>query len=129
MGADRHVMGDLDQVIDLGALLDQRLADGGSIDRNISAEFDVILDRDPAELRNLIVSSLILHIAESVASDNRAAVDDDPRADGAAFPDDDVGIEQRIVPDRRIVTYKDTWIDCDSRANRHPVSPGDSRLN
>ena len=127
MGADRHVMGDLDQVIDLSALLDHRLADGGSINRNIGAEFDVILNRDPAELRNLIVPSLILHIAESVASDDRTAVNDDPRADGAAFPDDDVGIEQRIVPDGGIVPDKDPGVELHSRPDRYTVSEGDSR--
>ena len=47
--------------------------------------------------------------------------------DRTAFPDDDVRIQQRIVPDRRIVADKDTGIECHSRANRDPVSQGDSR--
>lgn len=127
MGTDRHVMGDLDQIVDLGALLDDRLADGGSVDCDIRPKLNVILDRNSAELGNFIMLSLILHIAESVAPDHRAAVNDHPRSDRTAFPDDDVGIQQRIVPDRRIVADKNTGIECHSCANRDPiprVTPG-----
>ena len=127
MGSDRHVMGDLDQIVDLGALLDDCLAECGSIDRDIRPELDVILDRDSAELGNFVMPSLVLHIAESVASDHRAAVNDHPRSDRTAFPDDDIGIQQRIVSDRRIVADKHTGIECHSRANRDPVSQCDSR--
>lgn len=70
---------------------------------------------------------LVLYIAESVASDHRATVDDHPRSDRTSFPDDDVGIEQRIVPNGRIIADKDTGIECHSRANCYSVSQSDSR--
>src|SRR6185436_16574201 len=129
MGADRDVVGDLNQVVDLGALLDDRLTECGAIDCDIGSQFYVILDGNPAELRNFVMPPLVLHIAESVASDYRAAMNDDAGSNCAALPDHDVGIEQRIVSNRRIVTHKNTWIERDSRANRHPVSQGDSRPN
>ena len=124
MGADRHVMGDLDQIVDLGTLHDDCCLAKycGPIDRDICAEFGVILDRDSAELGNLVMPSLVLHIAESVASDHRATVNDHSRSDRTAFPDDDVRIQERIVPDRCIVADKDTGIECHSRANPNPVS-------
>ena len=127
MGTDRHVMGDLDQIVDLGALLDDRLTKCGSINRDIRPDLDVILDRDSPKLGNFVMLSLVLHIAESVASNHRAAVNDHPRANRAAFPDHNVGIEQRIISDRCIVADKHTWIEYYSRTNRDPVSQGDSR--
>ena len=127
MGANRHVMGNLDQIVDFGALLDDRLAECGSVDRNIRPKLDIILDCDSAELGNFIMLVLVLRIAEPIASDYRTAVNDHPRSDRTAFPDDDVGIQQRIVSDRRIVANKHTGVERHSRANRHPVSQGDSR--
>ena len=40
--------------------------------------------------------------------------------------DDDVGIQQRIVPDRRIIADKHTGIERHPRANGDPVSEGDA---
>jgi len=87
---------------------DDRLAECGSIDRDIRPELDVIFDRDSAELGNLVMSSLVLHIAESVASDHRATVNDHSALRSYSLPDDDVRIQERIVPDRCIVADKDT---------------------
>jgi hypothetical protein len=99
MGSDAYVMGDLDQIVNLGPLLDDCIlvGCGGSINRDIRPELDVILKRDSAALRNFVMSSLVRFIAESVASDYRATMNDDPRSDGTAFPDNNVGIQQRIV--------------------------------
>ncbi len=127
MGADRDVMGDLDQVVDLGALLDDCLAQCGAIDRHIRAQFNIVFDRDPAKLGNLVVPSLILHIAETVASDDRATVHDDPGANRAAFSDDDVRIEEGIVSNGRIVADKHAWVEHHSRTDCDPVSQSDAR--
>ena len=126
MGADRHIMGDLDKVIDLGPLLDDGLAEGGPVDGNICAELNVILDRNASELGDLIMESLVLHVAETIASDNCSTMNDDSRTDPATFPDDHVGIEQAIVSDRRIVSDEYAGIQCYPRADRYPIPQSNS---
>jgi hypothetical protein len=37
------------------------------------------------------MAAIVLHVAEAVAADDRAAMDDDAPADCAVFPDRDVG--------------------------------------
>jgi len=126
MGSNRDIVGNLDQIVDFSPLLDDRLAKCGAIDRDIRSDLDIILNRDSAELRNFVMLSLILHIAESVAANHRATVNDDPRSDGTRFPDDDVGIQHRIVPNDRIVTDEDAGIEGYSSTDCYPVSQGDS---
>ena len=127
MGSDRHVMGDLDEIVDFAALLDDSLAKCGSIDCDIRPKLDIILDRDSAELGNFVMPSLVLYIAESVAPDHRATVNDDPCADGTAFSHNDIRIQQRIVSDVRIAANEHTGIECHPCANRDPISQSDSR--
>src|SRR4026208_1870637 len=122
MASDRHVMGNLDQIIDLGALFDDCAAKCGSIDRDVRSESNTALDRDSAKLGNLVMLPLVRPIAEPVASNYGAAMDNHPRSNCAPFPDDDIRIEKRIVPNRCIATKKDTGIERASRANRHPIS-------
>ena len=101
MGSDRDVMGDLDEIIDFAALFDDSLAKCGSIDCDIRPELDIVLDRDSAKLWNFVMPSLVLYIAESVAPDHCATVNDDPCADGTAFSHNDIRIQQCVVSDRR----------------------------
>src|SRR5262245_2810742 len=129
MGSDRHVVSDLNQIVDLGALLDDCFAQCGSINRDVRTKLDVVLDRDSAKLWNFVVPPLILYIAETVASDHRAAVNNHPCSDCAAFPDDDIRIEERIVTNGRIAADEHTGIECYPRPNRHPIPQSDSRPN
>jgi hypothetical protein len=107
-------------------LLNDRLAECGSVDCDVRPELDVIFDRNSTELGNFVMAPLILHIAESITSDHRAAMHDHPRADRTAFSDNHVGIQQCIVSDRCIVANKHTGIECHPRTDDDPVPQGDS---
>ena len=50
---------DLDEVVDLRAGADARLADGGTIDRRVRADLDVVFDDDVAVLRDLLVRAVL----------------------------------------------------------------------
>ena len=49
--SDGHIVGDLDQIVDLGAFPDHGVAAAAAIDRRIGADLDIVLDNDTAELR------------------------------------------------------------------------------
>ena len=81
MPADRAVVSDLDQVVDLGALADDRVAGGAAVDRGIGADFDVVLDDDAAGLRDFLMALRRRQIAKAVLADAGASMDDDAIAD------------------------------------------------
>src|ERR1043165_629558 len=87
MGSDRHVMSDLNQVVDFCSLSNDRLSKCSSIDRDICSQLDIVFDRDSAKLGDFVMPPLVLDIAESVASDNRPAVNDHSRSDCTTLPD------------------------------------------
>ena len=74
-------MTDLNQVVDLGSLADDRVADGAAIDRGLSPDLDVVLDDDAADLRDLGVAARPQHVAEPILPDAATRVDDDAIAD------------------------------------------------
>ncbi len=69
MPADQHIVGDLHEIVDLGALADHGVADRAPIDRGVGADLDIVLDDDAADLRHLDVAGRSHHVAEAVLSD------------------------------------------------------------
>ena len=67
-----HVVADLDEIVDLGALADHGVADGAAVDGRVGADLDIILDDDPADLRHLAWPSAPMHEAEAVLADARS---------------------------------------------------------
>ena len=84
MAADDDVVGDLNQVVDLGSLADDRVAVGAAVDRRPGADLDVVLDDDAADLRHLEVPARPEREAEAVLADMDAGMDDDAVADQRA---------------------------------------------
>ena len=81
-------MGDVHQIVDLGAGTDPRLTDGGPVDRRVRADLDIVFDRDAAVLRDLEMRAVgLLRKTVSVASDDDAVVEGDAVAEDDAFPD------------------------------------------
>ena len=67
---DDHVVPDLDLVVQLGAVLDHRVADGAAIDRGIRADLHIVPDPHAADLRHLHPSAAVGCKAESVGADD-----------------------------------------------------------
>src|SRR5262249_19654191 len=88
--ADRHVVPDLDQIINHRTVADDRVRPGAAVDRRIGADLDIIADDDAAELRHAHMAGRIGREAEAVLADARAWKDRRPRADDGVA-DGDVG--------------------------------------
>ena len=98
MPPDDDVVADLDQIVDLGAFADDRIAVAAAVDRRVGADLDVVLDDDPADLRNLQMSGPAGNIAESVLADADARVEDDAIAD-QRVDDGRPGADRRFAAD------------------------------
>src|SRR5690349_17265486 len=71
----------LQQVVDLGPLVDDRVTNCATVDRRACVDVDRGLHVHAADLRNLDVSLAAHHVAEAVLTDLATGVDDDPIAD------------------------------------------------
>ena len=106
---DPHVVRDLHEVVDLRAGADHRVVDAPAVDRRVRADLDVVLDDAAADVRNLQMLAVALHVAEAVGPDpragvNRHAVADAPTrcrpsptdTDGCALADPNAGADRRV---------------------------------
>src|SRR5947209_12369023 len=80
MFTNRNVMGNLNQVINLGAAPDNGGPQGPAIDRHVGANFHIVTHNHTADLRHLAMNSPVLHVPKSVRTHNCARMDPDPVA-------------------------------------------------
>ncbi len=109
--ADKHVMGNLDLVIQLDAVPDHRIVQCASIDRRIGANFNVITDHDTTNLRNLDPALAFPGKTKTVAANDCSCLNDCPSANNTVVIDDDVRIKQAIVADGNAVADNATRIN------------------
>src|SRR6202045_4624546 len=82
MPADRHIVTDLDLIVDFRALADHRVTQAAAIDGRSGADLHVVLDQDPAGLRHLQMAIRSKEDeAISVLSNAAARMDQDVVAD------------------------------------------------
>src|SRR5581483_10604785 len=79
--ADAHVVPDLDLVVQLHAVLDDRVFERAAVDGRVGADLDVVADHDGAHLRDLGPALAVARHAEAVGADHR------PRVHDRAAPD------------------------------------------
>src|SRR5471030_537245 len=72
--ADAHVVRDLDQIVQLDPILHHGVTQRAAVDASIGADFDVVADHHPAELRDLAPDAIVEHDAEAVGANHRAGV-------------------------------------------------------
>src|SRR6266850_459999 len=68
------VVPDLDEIVDLGAAADDRVAEGRAVDRAVGADLHVVLHDHPARLGDLAVARAVEGEAEAVGADDGAGV-------------------------------------------------------
>src|SRR5262249_55927570 len=78
---NRHVVPDLDQIINHRTVADDGVGPGAAVDRRIGADLDIVADDDAAELRDADMAARIGGEAEAVLADPGAGKDGDARAD------------------------------------------------
>src|SRR5262245_59944724 len=71
---DAHVVRDVHEIIDFCSGADHRIVNAATIDRRIRANLDVGLDDASADVRDLLVCSVAIHISEPVGTDSAARV-------------------------------------------------------
>jgi hypothetical protein len=128
MASNNHVVGDLNEVIDLGSFSNNRIANPAPIDCRAGSNLDIMFDYDNADLRHLEVPSCAHDKAEPVLTDVTTRMDNDPIAndcvrdrtswtDGTILSDPNVrsnhgvGSNQRSSADDSPRSYYSSGID------------------
>src|SRR6187455_3451596 len=76
MPADRHIVADLDLIVDFRALADHGVAQAAAIDGGPGADLDIVLDHDAAGLRHLQMAIRAeKYEAEAILPDAAARMD------------------------------------------------------
>src|SRR5262245_45438826 len=104
MAADRDIVSDLHQVVDLGAFADHGVAVGAAVDSGPGPDLHVILHDDAADLQDLAVTGRSHDVAEAILSNSAAGMDDD------AIPDQAVG-NHGVGADRALPADTDSGAD------------------
>ena len=124
------IVGNLDEIVDLGALADDGVGQGAAIDRGIGADLDVVLDDHPPDMRQPLGRAGSGHETKTLLADLGTAVDDHAIADQRALygcrgsdiavaadlrrcADDRIGGNDRPRPDRHVRPYHGTGFDDD----------------
>lgn len=106
--ADVHVVADLDQVVELHAIFDDRVFEGTAIDAGIGPDLDIVADADGTELFDLDPRTFVRGQPEAVGANHHARVQQTAGADGAALRHRDARLEHRVGtdPGPRSTTHK-----------------------
>lgn len=95
--SDNIIMPDMDKVIDLGALADDRTVNGCSVNTGVAADFDIIANNDVPCLKDLGMLSFARDIAKAITADDTASLEDDPVTDDTVFTDCDIRIKSAVA--------------------------------
>src|SRR5258708_31059763 len=77
MPADRHIVADLDLVVDFGAFADNGVAQAAAVDGGSGADFNVVLDQNARGLRYLHMAAGSKNESITVLSNMAAPMDHD----------------------------------------------------
>src|SRR5262249_14082054 len=81
VAANRDIVANLDEIVDLGPFANHGVLDGSAIDGAVGADFHAVLDDDPTDLRDLAGTLGARDKPESVLSDRTARMHDHAIAD------------------------------------------------
>ncbi len=133
MAANNNVVRDLNKVVDLGSLSNNRVANPAPIDRRSSSNLDVVFNCNDAKLRHLEMPGCLHDETKPVLADVTTRMNDDAIANDRiryrtswtdrtilsnpnVWPNHAVGADQRSRTDSSPRPYDRTGID--RRANR-----------
>src|SRR5262249_6343633 len=133
VASDRDVVRDLDEIVDLGALADYRVARRPTVDCGVGSDLDVVLNDDAPGLRNLLVPLRRREVAEAVLADAGAGMNDHAVADqgvGPAGPSPDCALsaDTDAGPYHRACRNQRTGADFSPRTDDRQRIDGDPGL-
>src|SRR5256885_4193307 len=135
MFANGDVVPDLYEVVDFRPFTDDSRAERAAIDRNIGANFNIVMDNHVADLRYFAVNASVEHISESIRADHGPGMNRHALADLRARIHDHVGktvrlfAQSRIGPDVIAALKNHAWSDLCALSYDAPRANMHGRIN
>src|SRR5713226_7084402 len=129
MASNDDIVGNVDQIINLGALADDRRAQRGAVYRRVGSDFNIVPDDDVADLKDLPVPAFVENIAVSVGTDDGAGMDRDAVSELRPRVKDHVRKQARVLADLAIAPDMVACHEHRSRPELHSGTDGASRTN
>ncbi len=105
-------MADLDQIVDLGAVVDQGVSDRSAVNAGVGLNIDVGADENGSGLWDFMpASEFIFGKAEAVCSDDGSVFEGDMVAKLAALADNGVGVGEEMVANGHVAIEDDVRQD------------------
>ena len=107
--ADHHVVRDLHQIIDFDSPTNKGSAQGCAIDRCVGPYFHIISYFHDSDLRNFNPLITLFRVAKPIAADYDPGVQYDAVANSTTVTDNDIRVQNTILPHLNPLSQKHTW--------------------
>ncbi len=111
MCADRHIVGDLHEIVDFDALANPGGADRRAVNCDTRADFHVVFNDDISDLRNFFLLFRGGHITKTIRSDDAAGMNDDGIPDHAIAVNHYARMQNGLVADLHVFSDKGVAAD------------------
>ena len=115
------IVPDLHQVIDLGALADQRSAKSRTIDRTIGSDFNIVLQNYVSNLRDFLMTAPDEFVSKSVTSNHNARVKSHSIVQNTFGLDRTTRHHPAIISDLSVPTHEYLRLEMRSLTNSRPL--------
>ena len=125
---DAHIMGNLHQIIDLGALTNYRVRKGATINSGVGTNLNIILNDDAPNMRHFFKAALAANEAKTILTNARTGLDKHPVAQ-ERIDDGSVRTDNTIAANLAIGTDDRARSDDRSRANLDMIADDRAALD
>ena len=127
--ADSAVVPDVHQVVDLRAVVNQRISQCATVYAGVRPNLNIRANLDTANLRKLLVAAVLQHKPKAVGPDHAARMQNRPGSDLDARVNCDIRVDPASVSHDRVVPHIASSFDDRARANPYAVVKHDVRSN
>jgi hypothetical protein len=100
IASNLHVVSNMHKVVDLGAFANDRIAKRTAVYAAVGADLNIVSDPNSAKMEKFFqLSGVVPLITETVGTDDRPWMNDDPRPNPATSDEHDICVENRKGPD------------------------------
>jgi hypothetical protein len=106
MLANRHVVADLDEVVDFRAALNPCATETGPVHGGVGADFDIVIDLHSASLWDFLLFSIAELIAKAIGSHHDSTMKNDVVADEATLTDYYIWVKVAVIAQCALMSDK-----------------------
>src|SRR5205085_12080604 len=101
--ADVTVVPDMDHVVELRPFANSRATERASIYRRVRPQFDVVFDKDGADLWKFVIAHVAANVTKAVGANRNSRMQDDTATDGHPVFNENIRMDNAVRADGDVV--------------------------